>query len=188
MINLANLSSEPQTQTIVVASRNPVKLDAALAGFQRMFPEQPFEVEGVSVASNVRDQPMSDQETLDGATHRAEAARTMCADADYAVGIEGGIEPVDGEMVAFAWVVIQSSEHSGKSRSGAFLLPPRVRQLVLQGRELGDANDEVFARHNSKQQGGAVGLLTNDVISRQQLYEHAVVLALAPFKRPELYP
>ncbi len=75
--------------------------------------------------------------------------------------------------------------HEG--RSGSFALPARIKQLVESGMELGQANDEVFIEHNSKQQGGAVGSLTGGVISRQSLYEHAMVLALVAFRQSELY-
>ncbi len=45
----------------------------------------------------------------------------------------------------------------------------------------------VFGRTNSKQGNGAVGLLTGDVIDRAAYYVHAVILALIPFRNPELY-
>jgi non-canonical (house-cleaning) NTP pyrophosphatase len=51
----------------------------------------------------------------------------------------------------------------------------------------GKADDIVFSRSNSKQQNGAVGLLTKDVITRAAYYEPAVVLALVSFANPELY-
>jgi non-canonical (house-cleaning) NTP pyrophosphatase len=59
---------------------------------------------------------------------------------------------------------------------------------VRQGKELGEADDQVFGRHNSKQQEGAIGLLTGRVIDRTALYEEAVVMALIPFKNPTLFP
>jgi len=58
---------------------------------------------------------------------------------------------------------------------------------VRQGKELGEADDLVFAKENSKQDNGAVGLLTGNVIDRTALYQQAVVLALIPFKNPHLY-
>jgi non-canonical (house-cleaning) NTP pyrophosphatase len=53
--------------------------------------------------------------------------------------------------------------------------------------ELGDADDEIFGASNSKQQNGAVGLLTENAVTRTTLYEQAVIMALIPFKNPELY-
>jgi len=60
--------------------------------------------------------------------------------------------------------------------------------LIRQGKELGEADDIVFGRSNSKQENGAVGLLTDNAIDRAQLYEHAMILALIPFKNEALYP
>jgi inosine/xanthosine triphosphatase len=174
-------------KTIVVASRNPVKVQATLGGFRRMFPEEQFQVEKVSVPSNVSDQPFSSDETLQGAFNRAANAAQSIPSADFWVGIEGGVEDSHNALAAFAWIVIQSRELTGKGRTGTFYLPPEVASLVHQGKELGEADDIVFKRSNSKQENGAIGILTGDVIDRVQLYEMAVILALVPFKNPELY-
>lgn len=172
---------------IVVASCNPVKADAALSGFKRMFPLDQFEIETVEVDSGVEDQPLSDQVALQGAENRAQRAKQAIADGDFWVGMEGGCDTLEGEMNSFAWVVVLSENGEGRSRTANFQLPQKVKQLVEAGLELGDADDLVFGKENSKQKSGAVGLLTGDVITRKTLYEQAVVLALIPFKSPDLY-
>jgi inosine/xanthosine triphosphatase len=174
-------------KTIVVASANPVKLQATLRGFQRMFPDEQFRLRAVAVPSGVGDQPGSDVETLRGALNRAANAAAAAPEGDYWAGIEGGVEEREGEMAGYAWIVVRGQGMTGKGRTGTFFLPRRVAELVRQGRELGDADDEVFGRSNSKQQNGAVGILTGNVIDRAELYEQAVVLALIPFKNPQLY-
>lgn len=173
---------------LVVASHNPVKLQCVREGFARMFPGQSMRVVPVGVPSGVSRQPVSDAETLQGALNRAQLARQAEPDGDYWFGIEGGVEELDGGLAAFAWVVVLSSGQCGQARSAAFFLPPRVAELVRQGVELGEADDIVFGRENSKQANGAVGLLTGDLIDRAAYYEHAVLLALIPFKNPALYP
>jgi inosine/xanthosine triphosphatase len=170
---------------IIVASKNPVKIQAALDGFQKMFPAEVFVVEGISAPSGVSDQPMSDTETLQGALNRARNAREL-TDGDYWVGIEGGCDAHGDELQAFAWIVVLSRERAGKARTGTFMLPAEVARLVREGVELGEADDRVFNRSNSKQGNGAVGILTGDVIDRTVYYEHAVVLALVPFKNLDL--
>ena len=172
---------------IVLASGNPVKLRATASGFRRVFPDRELDVASVSVPSGVSHQPRSDGETLRGAENRAAGARRQAPDADYWVGIEGGIDDDGAEMVAFAWVVVRSRSLNGRSRTGTFPLPPPVAELVRQGRELGEADDIVFGRVNSKQKEGAVGLLTGGVVDRMRLYEQSVVLALVPFRNTELY-
>lgn len=172
---------------IVIASKNPVKAQATLKAFKRMFPEDAFRLNSVSVPSGVGHQPSSDAETLDGATTRARNASREIVNADYWVGIEGGVTQQDGEMAAFAWVVILSKDQVGKSRTGTFFLPQQVAELIRAGKELGDADDIVFGQANSKQESGAIGLLTRDIVDRTRLYEHGVLLALVPFVNPELY-
>jgi inosine/xanthosine triphosphatase len=174
-------------KTIVVASLNPVKADAVLSAFQRLFPQEEFTVQAASVPSGVSDQPMSDAETRQGARNRAERAREARPEADYWAGVEGGCEIQEGELVAFAWIVLLGGGRASQGRTAAFRLPPEVQRLVEGGMELGDADDEIFGASNSKQQNGAVGLLTENAVTRTTLYEQAVIMALIPFKNPELY-
>jgi inosine/xanthosine triphosphatase len=173
-------------KTIILASNNPVKVRATLNGFQRMFSDDEYEIKTVSVASGVALQPLSSQETLQGALNRVKNARYQHPHADYWVGIEGGVEEIDGEMTAFAWIVVGSKNRLGKSRTAMFFLPERVASLIRGGKELGEADDIVFRQSNSKQGSGAVGVLTGNVVDRMQLYEQAVVLALIPFKNADL--
>lgn len=171
---------------LMVASTNPVKIRAALGGFRRMWPDRAFTAEGLSIPSGVSDQPMSDVETLRGAAQRAAGARTAQPEAGYWIGIEGGCAESAGGLETFAWVVVLGREASGRSRTGTFLLPEEVAELVRGGMELGHADDTVFGRSNSKQEDGSVGLMTGGVIDRAAYYEHAVVLALIPFRQPQL--
>ena len=172
---------------IIVASQNPVKLNAVREGLAAFLGNR-FDLRGVSVESGVSDQPMSDAETLSGAINRVGNARLQFAGSDYYIGIEGGIEETTSGLMAFAWMVISNDRKIGKARTASFFLPPEVAKLVHQGMELGHADDVVFSKSNSKQQNGAIGLLTNDVISRKTLYIPAVQMAFLPFLNPELYP
>ena len=173
---------------IAVGSKNPVKIKAAVLGFEAMFPATTFESQPFEVPSGVSDQPMGCEETLQGATNRATALKELVPHADYFVGIEGGIEVIDNTFFANAWIVIiDVQDNLAKGRSGSFALPPKVKDLVESGIELGHANDQVFNAHNSKQLGGAVGSLTGGLISRQSLYEHAMALALVAFRHPKLF-
>ncbi len=174
-------------QKVIVASKNPVKINCTKEGFEKIFPESSYDFEGVYVPSDVSDQPMTDEETLQGAINRARNARQHSPDADFWVGIEGGIDEVEDGMIAFAWVAVLSNDQIGKSRTSTFYLPPKVVQLIHEGIELGYANDEVFGEKNSKHKGGAVGSLTGGVLGRTEYYVQAVMLALVPFRNLEIY-
>lgn len=174
---------------VVVGSTNPVKVNATSEAFKSMFPDEEFEVQGVSVVSGVSDQPSSEDETIKGSENRMDNACTSFPDADYWVGHEGGIEYRGDQVLAFAWITIRSKVDDivGRGRTASYFLPKKVVDLINQGKELAHANDEVFGLENSKHKGGGVGILTNDVIDRTKLYSQAVVLALIPFLKREIY-
>jgi len=175
-------------KTIVVGSQNPVKIQATLQGFQKIFPNERFEAQGVTVTSNVSDQPTTDAETYQGADNRVKNAAKKQPDADFWVGLEGGIESKGNEIEAFAWMVIRSRDgHLGKARTSTFQLPPEIAKRIREGQELGAASDSIFNTTNIKQAGGTIGLLTDNVIDRTAYYREAVILALIPFKNPGLY-
>lgn len=167
---------------IVVTSRNPVKIEAVRKGFQSQFSGHEIQLIPVSVESGVSDQPMSDHETRQGARNRVNNARLESVDADYWVGLEGGLDMFDGHLMAFAWMVIANREAQvSETRSVTLPLPPGIQELVLGGMELGEANDQVFSTINSKQGGGAFGLLTDGLMTRESIYTQTLILALIPF-------
>lgn len=173
---------------VIISSKNPVKVQAVKEAVQLLFPNETHAFEGISVPSGVSEQPMTDGETLQGAKNRAKQAKRVHPEGDLWIGIEGGIEPREAGMMAFAWIVVEGKTQTGLGRSAGFMLPPAVCRLISEGIELGEADDIVFGKSNSKQSNGAIGLLTQDLITRTTLYIPAILMALIPFSRPELYP
>jgi|SRR6056300_708239 len=169
---------------VVIASKNPVKINATEKAFEDVFTDG-FEFEGISTDSLVSDQPLSDKETLQGATNRLKNVQHI--EADYYVSIEGGIDLLDNNYEAFAWVVISDNNKISKAKTATFPLPLKISDLIKQGYELGEADDIVFNRSNSKQKNGAVGILTDNLINRTNYYKHAIILALIPFTNSKLY-
>jgi inosine/xanthosine triphosphatase len=166
---------------VVVASRNPAKLRAVDRAFREQFPGVALTVDGVSVPSGVRDQPVTDEETRRGAHNRTRAASEARPDADYWVGLEGGLERIDGAWFASAWMVVRAADgRRGEARTPTLPLPPGVQALLDEGLELGEANDRVFGTKGSKQAGGAFGLLTEGRLTRSGVYAQTIGLALLP--------
>ena len=164
---------------VAIATANPVKLDAARRGFERAFGAEPIEVRALDASSGVANTPRSDDETLRGAEQRAAAARELCPEADFWVGIEGGVGECAGALAAFGWVVVRSGDAEGRARSAAFHLPEAVAERVRRGVDLTDACGEVLG--DDARIRGAVGLLTRGAIDRAELYAQATTLALIPF-------
>lgn len=166
---------------VIIASKNPAKIAAVESAFNLVFPELHFTFEGTAVDSEVPDQPMSCKETKQGAINRVNNAKEKHPGGDYYVGLEAGIE----DNATFAWMIIDNGNTIGESRSSSLPLPPRVIDEIHKGKELGDVMDEIFNTNNIKQKGGAIGLLTNNLLTRTSVYQYALILALIPFLNPE---
>jgi inosine/xanthosine triphosphatase len=180
--------NQPIPPHVIVGSKNPVKIGCVREAFSQAFGIV-CQVEGVDAHSAIPAQPRSESETLLGAKNRASHAKTLVPEADYWVGIEGGVDEDSQGMYAFAWIyVMHRSGKGGQSKTGTFYLPPQVVALIQDGMELGHADDLVFQAQNSKQKGGSVGLLTQGLITREAYYQQAMVLALIPFLNELLYP
>lgn len=246
--------SSCSTVTVLVASKNVVKVDAVATTFRRLFPSTTVDVRSVSVPSDVSAQPFSNEETLRGARNRVRNAVGVAEAADFVVAIEGGVEwcsfAEEPQLMCFAWAVVLSKDVEGKARTAAFLLPPPLAELIAGefvffglaailtpaclaawlparlgllavdlicsrgvvvvemiddgksdklcvfpwcggggegGMEMGEADNKLFGRTNSKSTNGTVGVLTKDHITRQTYYEHAMTMALIPFINPELF-
>ena len=169
--------------TVLVGSKNPTKTNAVFSAFKEVF-KVPIEVVGLSVSSGVPDQPMSCAETKKGAKNRVKQLKKN--NADFYVGIEGGCSYVGKNLFAFAWVVVMSEKKTGYGKTSLFQLPKEIQNLIEQGVELGEADDFVFNRKNSKQKDGAVGILTGGLVDRSKYYKEAVIMSLIPFINKKL--
>ena len=166
---------------VSVASKNPVKIQAIQAAFTKFFSGTSLSVEGFYCPSEIEDQPIGEEYTLLGAMNRLSHLRQLAPDSNYFASIEGGILEFQNDLHVFAWIVIENSNLVSKNRTATFCLPTSLSTLIREGKELGDADDIVFGRKNSKQGDGTVGALTNQLITRTDYYEHAAILALIPF-------
>lgn len=176
-------------QKVIIASKNPVKIEATKRAFLQVFEAYEFTFQGVDVSSGVSHQPITDEETLAGAKNRVQEAKQLVSDADFWVGVEGGVEDIEGELHQFSWTMIEGKDGKiGKGRSATYIAPPIYRKMVVvEGIGVGEVGDVVFNLKNSKQGLGASGLLTKGVIDRVELDRHGTIFALVPWIKPDLY-
>jgi inosine/xanthosine triphosphatase len=175
-------------KTVVIGSKNPVKIESVKEAFALVWPEEEFEYISCEAQSGVPDQPFGSAQTKQGACNRALDSINHSGDGDYFVGLEGGLEEVDGEFWAMAWMCVSDKEgRCGFGKTSAFLLPPAVSVQIREGKELGVATDKVFNEINSKHKGGTVGILTNGIITRKDFYRDAIIFALIPFLHVNIY-
>jgi inosine/xanthosine triphosphatase len=168
-----------------VGSANPAKLEAVHRALARLAPG--CAVESVEVPSEVAAQPFGDDETRAGALARAKAA-LGASGADIAFGLEGGVIFEGDVPWLVSWVAaIDREGRTGEASGLRMPLPTAAAARLRSGAELGDVIDELFDVHLSKQQAGAIGLLTEGFVSRTDAFADLVAMACAPFLRKDLY-
>jgi len=172
---------------IVVGSKNPVKISAAKSAICKMFAVSDVECVGINAPSSVSEQPMTTEETQRGAINRVKYCQQH-TQGDYYIAFEGGVDQFEYGPATFAFVAIADQKQMSVGRSCNLPLPLLVYQALELGEELGHVMDRLFNTDNIKQKGGAIGLLTKGLATRESVYIQATLLALAPFINPELYP
>lgn len=187
--------SSSSTFVVAVGSTNPTKVKAVETIVSRAFPHA--RVQPVVVASGVSEQPLSADETERGARARARAALAAVPGARFGIGLEGGVHfaagAEDDAAVAAACDVINCCAVAADDGSVhvawgvRFPLPPAVGRRLRRGEELGPVMDELSGVRDSAKTLGAVGFLSNGLLTRDVMWESAVVCALMPWFHPELY-
>ena len=168
-----------------VGSTNPAKLEAVHRALARLAPG--CTVEGVSVSSGVGAQPIGDEETRAGALSRARLALASL-DVELGIGLEGGVIFERDVPWLVSWVAaIDRDGRTGEASGLRMRLPATSSARLRAGDELGDVIDDLFNVHASKQQTGAIGLLTEGFVSRTDAFADLVAMACAPLIRPDLY-
>jgi inosine/xanthosine triphosphatase len=186
---------------IAVGSTRRPKLDAvsaALASFGSFLSnDAQFEIRGIDVPSGVRHTPLTREDLLSGARQRAEAlvhiAREKSEPWRYFVGLEGGLDVVgDGDkryVFLQNWAYVTDISGLGFfGQSGGILLPEALaKRVVDEGAELSEAIDEFAGGHGIRDAQGAWGVLTRNLITRQDAFRVAVINAFAPFFNGGIY-
>lgn len=172
---------------VIIASENPVKIEVAKRSFSAVFPGEEFDVAGMRSESGVPDQPM-DEETRQGARNRLRYVRERRPDADFWISQEGGLCREEGKLFSRAWIAAADRTGSvAESSTAQFYLPKMIADLIREGKELGTATDDFFKTVNSKHDIGAIGHLTDGIISRTEYYLPAAIIALSELKHREWF-
>ncbi|QTN00119.1 DUF84 family protein [Sediminibacillus dalangtanensis] len=155
---------------IYVGSMNPAKIKAV----KKVFPED--EVVEIDVASKVSLQPFSDEETMEGAVNRARECASMNPDS-IGIGLEGGVMELNEELYLCNWGALISENGKTFLASGARIpLPPEVAAQLEKGIELGEVMDEYAQRQDVRKKEGAIGIFTNELVSREEMFTHVMKL------------
>ena len=169
-----------------VGSTNPVKVRAVANVFRKLFPKRPPRVEPVDVTSKVSEQPF-EVEAIEGAINRA---REALKDSDYGVGIEAGLfwnEQIRDFLDVQYCSVVDKRGRVTLGHGPGFAYPPFVVERVKAGKTVGDAIAEFTGEKGIGQRAGAIGFLSEGRMDRTRLTEDAVLMAMVPRIRKDLY-
>jgi len=167
-----------------VGTDNPVKVRAVRLVFEGL--RIRAVVRAVHVKSQVPEQPRG-HDAVRGAIVRAEAALT---DADFGVGIEAGLIWNDVLRDFFDVQYCGVVDRAGRITIGhgpGFVYPQAVIDRVKAGQTVGAAMATLSGVRNIGSKHGAIGFLTRRRLDRDRLTEAAVLMAMVPRIRQDLY-
>lgn len=181
------MNDPPRHPLVAIGSRNPAKTKGVRSVFPAFFPGCTFaEVETSSV---VRAQPIGMRQVLSGASRRAKFALSQCS-GDFGVGVEAGILSIRArEHINLQVAVIVDGEgHSGTGFSCGFLIPDRYVEKMRKGEgELDRYSHELTGAERISEEEGIVYHVTKGMVSRLQMTEQCVSMALIPWLNRKVY-
>ena len=184
-------------QSAVASTRRP-KLNAVTEAISSFAPllNAEINITGFEVDSGVNHTPSSREELMRGARQRAEAVAIHCKSsgisADFFLGLEGGLDQITENsatrvfLESWAYVTDGRTGHFGSS--GSIELPASLAgEVLLRGTELSAAIDRFAGAAGIRDNQGAWGVLSRNLITRQESFRLAVVTAFAPFYNQKMY-
>ncbi len=167
-----------------VGTDNPVKVRAVRRVLADVFDR--VRVKPVPVSTGVPEQPV-DQQAAVGAMNRARAA---LGEGDFGVGIEAGLlwDASVGDYLDVQYCAVV--DRAGRVTLGhgpGFEYPPSVIARVKAGKTVSQAMGELTGVKEIGSKYGAIGYLTERRMDRDTLTEAAVLMAMVPRIRRDLY-
>ena len=167
-----------------VGTDNPVKVRAVRRALESL--SWRAAVSRIHVPTDVPEQPFG-AEAIRGAVARA---RNALGPADFGVGIEAGLlwEPKVGDYFDVQYCAIV--DRAGRVTVGhgpGFAYPPSVVRRVKKGNTVGEAMAALTGTRRIGSKQGAIGYLTDRRLDRDALTESAVLMAMVPRIRRDLY-
>jgi inosine/xanthosine triphosphatase len=178
---------------IIIGSANPQKIKAV----QELAPIYEFmqnaEILGVSVESNISDQPKTLDEIILGAKNRAQNAFEFDVVAELGFGLESGIASVPHTKTGFMDLcacAIYDGEDFYIGLSGGFEPPSEVVRLINdEGHNMSEAVKKAkLTEHEYVGYAeGLIGILTSSKIDRLIYSKQAIQMALVRYENKHLY-
>jgi len=163
---------------IAIGSINPAKVSAVRNVFEMM---EKAEFAPAAVPSGVNEQPFSDEETITGAVNRSKAVLKL-KNADIGIGLEGGVTETPHGMFLCNWGALTVKGGGTYVAGGARIpLPEEIAVRLRGGEELGPVMEDFAQKENVREKEGAVGIFTNGLVTRGEMFTHIAKLLLGQY-------
>ena len=173
---------------ILIGTKNPGKIEGAREAFEKYFDN--VEIEGISVNSEVGDQPIN-KEILKGAKNRVKNLKKYAKEnqikADFYISSEAGITNLLGEWIDINAVVIEDSKGlQSIGTSQGFPIPDKYIEEIKET-ELGKVMDKIFSGKELGKGKGGISFLTKDEVTRIDLTRNAFIMSLTKYINDDLW-
>lgn len=173
---------------ILMGTKNPGKIEGAKLAFEEYFDD--VEIEGISVSSDVSDQPVNEEIFL-GAKNRVKNLRKYAKengmDADFYIASEAGITNLLGDWIDINAAVVESKDgFMSVGTSQGFPIPDKYVDEIIET-ELGKVMDKIFSGNKLGNGKGGISYLTKNVINRINLTKDAFIMALISHINGEIW-
>ena len=195
---------------VVLGSKRGPKLRALEAVLRELGGEFGLaEIQAHEAESGVRETPLDRAQIMRGAWNRVQAVRALLPDADFWVGMEGGLHIADfGFRIADFqqtaesnppseirspqlsgwlenWACVSDGRRTYFGCGGSIPLPEAIiREVVERGRSLAEVIDQLSGKQDVRSSEGTWGILTGGRITREAVFQRALLNAFAPFYSP----
>jgi non-canonical (house-cleaning) NTP pyrophosphatase len=183
---------------IAIASKRGPKVEAVKKCFEstkQFFTSTPIEFLTHEIDAGII-MPRSITELMDGPKKRTvilqQTLQSENLHADFFIGMEGGFHTINrnGDEMVFlqSWVYVSNGSVGFYGSSGNVFVPQKIAKEVMKNnRGLSEVIDEFANQVDIRSKQGTWGILTKDLLTRQQSFEIALTAAFAPFYNSEIF-
>lgn len=170
---------------IFVGSKNPAKIDAVRTASQKTWPDAV--ILGIDVPSGIDAQPLTDEDTRQGARNRAMAVlregqkihQEVKKGEALGIGLEGGVFDHGDQLWSTVWVAVtDDASHFWEANGARFPVPEPINSIMKAGEEMGPVVEKIVGEKDVRSKQGMIGVITNLFVSRSEEYAGIARMAL----------
>jgi inosine/xanthosine triphosphatase len=171
---------------IALGTNNPAKVEGVRLAFTKCFPEAV--IKAIDSSSVTWAQPIGLDQMTQGAIARAKFALSELG-GDFGVGVEAGIFLMgetyfDHQQAA----IVNAAGKVSIGHSAGYPLPKNaVETMIKEGKELERYSESLSGVDKIGDKGGLIHHLTKGKMTRTELTEQCVLMALIPWLHKDVY-